>query len=132
MKRHDTLSAMLNTDYWEGLQESIHSDMPFSNPERYERIIEGTCDGCDGSTHAERLEDMRDCVSSLNELDLEFEIDPDDEEDKARLIDLLSMSPEEHIEKGQILGGALAFLEREIDEVEAWHEENGTLHEEVG
>ena len=82
------------------------SDDWINDPDRMSRCHDAAEDGCDGSTHAEICQDWRDFLNSLTISD-EYR-DGDLTEDEAD------------------------YLHSEIDACEKWHEENGTLHEQIG
>ena len=84
----------------------LGSDLFISDPDRASRIYEAASDGCDGSTHAEHIEDWREYLATFRE---------DDEGAPGTLpVDVIDA------------------INAEIDACEAWHEKNGTLHQEVG
>jgi hypothetical protein len=56
------LDEFLRTDYWQSYQESIDNNLGINDAERYYRNQEAASSGSDGSTHGERLQDMREAV----------------------------------------------------------------------
>ena len=66
MKRKaKTLHEFLQTDYWQSFEASVTgNDLFISDPERAERIYDAAQDGGDGSTHAEHIQDWRDCLEA--------------------------------------------------------------------
>lgn len=86
------------------------SDDWINDADRMERCHDAAEDGCDGSTHAEIIQDWRDLLASMVR-------------DSSRPWYPRIMA---EIEKRE------ASISAEIDACEAWHEENGSLHSQVG
>ena len=102
-----TIDDLLAHPQWDGFIESkLGNDLFINDPDRAERIHDAAEDGCDGSTHAERIEDWRDFAEML----------------------FRSLSWDEREEVEPIHDALLA----EIDTCKAWHEKNGSLHEVIG
>lgn len=57
-----TLDDFLQSRYWDEWQGEHEARLAFRDPERYNRILEAATDGADGSTHGERIEDIRAAV----------------------------------------------------------------------
>ena len=101
------LDEMLDSREWDSYQgDRLGNDLFINDPDRADRIRKAAGHGADGSTHAERLEDMRDFLRDVWKEELSEDDDLADE--RADLI------------------------ESAIDACEAWHEANGTLNKEIG
>lgn len=84
---------------------TAEKDSDFINkPDRAGRCADGTEDGCDGKTHAEVIEDWRECFDS-------FISDRRWHETPERFC---------------------AAVHAHFDSVEAWHERNGSLDQQIG
>jgi len=59
------LNDLVNSKEFASWQEANSNDLFFSAPERAERIYEAAEYGADGSTHEEIIQDMRECLASL-------------------------------------------------------------------
>jgi len=103
-----TLDALLNHPDFHPFPRS--SDEWLYNPDRMERCEAAAENGADGSTHAERLEDMREALREMRA-------------DVPRSLNDRTLAA---------LDGRVESIEEEIDACEAWHEANGSLHEEIG
>lgn len=91
--------------------------MILEDPERWNRIEDAAENGAEGSTHREIIQDWRDAAATL------VRIDPDIDPDDPTPTDLdLGFIREEDFEA----------LTQHINSVEAWHEKNGSLDQEVG
>jgi hypothetical protein len=112
----------------QSLEELIHHEdfMPFgsnsddwlSDPERMARITDAAEQGSDGSTHYEVITDWREFLSLAagNEARLIWDkFDGDELEQAERELEAIVDS-----------------ISREIDDCEAWHDKNGSLHEQIG
>ena len=86
------------------------SDEWLYNPDRMERCEAAAEHGADGSTHAERLQDMREALREMRA-------------DVPRSLNDRTLAA---------LNSRVERIEAEIDACEAWHEANGSLHEEIG
>ena len=101
------LREMLNSGEWDSYQDDrLGNNLFISDPDRANRIHAAAKHGADGSTHAEVIDDWRDFLRDVWKEELSEDRDSADE--RADLI------------------------ESAIDAVEAWHEQNGTLNEEIG
>jgi len=103
-----TLNALLNHPDFHPFPSS--SDEWLYNPARMERCEAAAEHGADGSTHAERLEDMREALREMRA-------------DVPRSLNDRTLAA---------LDSRVENIEAEIDACEAWHEANGSLHEEIG
>ena len=114
-----TISELLNVPAWEYFQESkLGNDLFISDPDRADRIHEAAEDGCDGSTHAEHIEDWREFADQLKDDCSSYAYRMDDETEAAAY--------ELEYE------AAFDALAEAIDKCEAYHEEQGIIHEQVG
>ena len=106
-KRADRIvAAFLQSRFWDEHRFGVSSDDAIRDGERYDRCVRAAEDGADGSTHAEVIEDMREAFRDyLHQTRKPFA------EYRYRVEDLAM---------------------RHFDDLEAWHEKNGTLNEEVG
>lgn len=87
-------------------ESKLGNDLFINDPERAERIHKAAEDGCDGSTHAEIIGDWREY---LNQLDISDEY-----------------------RNGDLTQDEFDSIEAEIDACEKYHEEKGTIWEEIG
>ena len=113
-----TIREMLDSRAFQTFQESkLGNDLFISDPDRAERIHDAAEDGCDGSTHAEHIDDWREFVDDLKDdaMRQAWKLD-DAEEDKAEAA----------------INAWHDAITAEIDACEAWHEANGSLHNQIG
>lgn len=111
-----TVHALLEHPDWDGfIGDKLGNGLFISDPDRANRILEAAEDGCDGSTHAEVIEDWREFAAILQS-----------EASRA----LWGMDGEDG--DGDRLEMAFAALEEDIARAEAHHEKAGTLHEVIG
>jgi hypothetical protein len=116
-----TINDLLSHPAWDGfIHDRLGNDLFLSDPDRAGRIYEAAKDGCDGSTHAEIIEDWRDFAETLFR-DVEYSI----------LRDLDLDLREEYMLEGAVTA-IRDSLFAEIDACEDWHDKNGTLHEQIG
>ena len=112
------LADLYNSEYfqvWDSDNRSTgNCGIILSDPDRFDRMYEAAENGAEGSTHAEIIQDWRDCLNTMQI------IDPDENN---------SVSD---IENGIILESDYNWLMQDIDEVEKWHENAGSLHLEIG
>ena len=107
MKIPITIEDLLSLPQWDSFIESrLGNDLFISDPDRADRMHEAAEHGADGSTHYEIIEDWRDFARDL--------------------FRSLSMDESEDEEKNY------EALIAEIDSCEAWHDHNGTLHDQLG
>ena len=119
----DTTDALLDYDRqefynWQG--ERLGNDLFINDPERAERIHDAAEDGADGSTHAEHIDDFRDYAKEIYGEVRSAIFHGDIPSDKA--VDVLDAMIDRREER----------LEAVLDRLEAWHEKNGTLWQQVG
>jgi len=115
----DTIDALLALPGWQYFQASkLGNDLFISDPDRANRIYAAAEDGGDGSTHAEVLEDWREFAGQLRDDCKRYAWSIDDETEAEAF--------EAEAE------AAFGRLDADIDACEAWHEANGSLHEEIG
>ena len=81
------------------------SDMWIEDPDRAERVDAAAEDGCDGSTHQEHIQDWREAFRDFTRY----------ERGGHHSCELLESA-----------------IEAYWDDLEMWHEKNGTLYEQVG
>jgi len=113
-----TVNELLNHPAWDGfISDKLGNDLFINDPDRAERIHDAAEDGCDGSTHAEHIEDWREFADILER---EAQRNCDGETDKQ------TDAKEKAVET------AFAALTADIDACEKWHEDNGSLHSVVG
>lgn len=99
-----TIAELINHPQFHPFPQS--SDEWINDPERMKRCHDAAEDGCDGSTHGERISDWREFLNSLTITD-EFR-------------------------DGDLTQDEFDAIDAEIDACEAWHETNGTLDEPIG
>jgi hypothetical protein len=103
------IHELLNSCDWQYFIESrLGNDLFIDDPERADRILNAAEDGCDGSTHAEHIQDWRDFTDELRREAL-----GDAEDDES----------EKTVESWH------DAITAEIDACEKWHEDNGTLEQ---
>lgn len=108
--KYSTLEEMYGSMEFDAyISDKLGNDLFINDPERAERIHEAAEAGCDGSTHAEVIEDWRDFLNNLTLFDPEIEGD-----------------------KGDITDEDYTRIEAEIDACEAWHQKNGSLNQQIG
>ena len=117
MKQISNLQDLLQSEYFNSFEaDKLGNDLFINDPERADRIYEAAKEGTDGSTHAERIEDMRE-ANDLAErsiyreqfVALGFDVDC-----AAMLADALK-----------------EYISGDINDCEEWHDKNGSL-EQVG
>jgi len=114
---HDlkTVSDLISlSEYDSYISDKLGNDLFINDEERAARIAAAAENGADGSYHAEHLQDMRDFISDCLKI---FDTEYDDIEE---------------IEKYDITDIQEKALSAEIDEIELWHEKNGSLWHEIG
>ena len=113
----ESLSDLCNHPDFQPFPQS--SDDWFNDPDRMERCHEAAEHGADGSTHAEVIQDWRDFLATL-ESEHRRELENQDKEENEIEADLATF--EETLER----------ITDEIDSCEAWHENAGSLHSQIG
>lgn len=63
------LGIFLQTEWWNAWDADNRNDLHWQNPERAQRCDEAAEDGSDGSTHGERIDDMRKALQSHDAAD---------------------------------------------------------------
>lgn len=92
MKQIKTLSDLYNSPGFQAFQaDLLGNDLFIHDPERADRIYKAAEHGCDGSTHAEAIQDWRDYFELI-----EDSLDPDVVLNIAREIELTEAWHEEH------------------------------------
>ena len=103
-KGKDLLSRFIRCRYFESWQESrLGNDLFITDQDRASRIHDAAEHGCDGSTHAEIIQDWRDAWSDYLR---------DRRGNYTPLID--------------------RAISLAVDDVETFHERQGTLHQQIG
>ncbi len=114
-----TIRELLNLQgYQSFISDKLGNDLFINDPERADRIHEYAEDGCDGSTHAEHIEDWREYVELLKR-DADREAFMADSDAEMEAMEALIESWHD-------------TLSAEIDACEAWHEKAGSLHSVIG
>lgn len=114
-----TLEELYQSSGFDIFRESkLGNDLFISDPDRANRIHEAAEHGAEGSTHAEIMEDWREYLDQLKDEHDRHAWSIDDE-----------AAGDAYAAEIQTLFDSIAA---EIDNCEAWHEANGSLHEEAG
>ena len=100
------VSDFIRSEYVEGLTNDRDNDF-WNEPERAARVYDAAAEGCDGKTHAEVIGDWRDAFTYWMR-------------DQRR--GYFASDPERFI----------AAVNNYFDDVEVWHEKNGSLWQEIG
>ena len=112
-----------NHQYFYAWQASrLGNDLFISDPDRAKRIHEATEDGLDGSTHAEHIEDFTDYAKEhYDELkSAAFRLD------ESVCTDAELTALDEEIEAAE------RELTADLERLEKWHADNGSLHQQFG
>lgn len=105
-KRVERIVAdFIRSPFMQAREFGATSDDWIADPERMERCDEAAKDGADGSTHQEHIQDWRDAFS-----------------------DFMSYERRGH-ERCELLE---AGVDAYFDDLELWHQNNGTLFEQIG
>ena len=113
-KKMKTLSDLIQSDAFQMFQsDKSGNDLFINDPERAERIYDAASEGGDGSTHYENIEDMREFLDRLSIFDPDYE-EPEAEKD----FDIHFFD--------------YANIAKEIDDLEKWHIENGSIDKVCG
>lgn len=116
-----TVSELLDSPGWDSFMGSkMSNDLFINDPERAARCYDAAEEGCDGSTHSEIIEDWREYAADLRS------------EKQSELYRMDFASDEEGDAAEAALEAAYETLCDAIDKVEAYHEAQGTLYDEVG
>ncbi len=111
-----TLHDLYNSPGFQRFQENkLGNDLFINDPDRANRIHEAAEHGCDGSTHAETIEDWREYLEQAFEEEESAAWNHEDEKEGERSQAEIDTTKE--------------AIEAEIAKCEAWHEKNGSLHE---
>lgn len=108
------LKELLASRYYDGfIGDKLGNNLWINDPKRAERIHQAAENGCDGSTHGERIDDMREC----NDL-AEKEV-------------YRPMFREMGFGEGsnELATALRESIDSEIDDCYAWHEKNGSLNQ---
>lgn len=117
MKKNPTTVSELitfNRQEFYRWQSIRHESMILDDTERYSRCYEAAADGCDGSTHAENIDDMREYGDEVYAA-IEREIEDSSETDS------------EAADRLEAMGADFAALRADFAALESWHENNGSL-----
>lgn len=105
-----TLNEMLQCESYQNYESNkLGNDLFINDPERAERIAEYAIDGCEGSTHAEKIEDMNDYLNSLKVYDPLYDYD-------------------ENLADYDITQEIYDNIIIEIMKCQSWHHTNGSLY----
>lgn len=99
-----TLNDLINSPNFQPFGST--SDDWINDGDRMARCHEAAENGAEGSTHAEVIQDWRDFLNSLTVTD--------------------------EWRDGDLSQNDYDSIDAEIDACEAWHEEHGSLHQEIG
>ena len=114
-----TLSEMVNTESYCGwVGDKLVNDLFINDPDRARRIYDCAESGCDGSTHAEVIDDEQKYLDDMIET-----------------YDLDDGSPDDLWNAGN---GSVIFkttydrISKDIEDVRVWHDKAGTLYNQIG
>lgn len=112
------LNTLLGSRFFDSFQGGkLGNDLFLSDPDRASRNYDAAENGCDGSTHAEHIEDMRE-ANDLAEREVY----------RAQFI-----AQGYDADCASMLAEALKeYIAADIDDCEAWHEKNGSLDQVIG
>lgn len=109
---------------WRGARQG--SDWFINEPERAARCHEAAEDGADGSTHAEHIQDFQDYADehykALSDAVQSITTDSEDEAAFEAECDVLADE----------IDAAQSELNADLERLEKWHADNGSLHQQVG
>ncbi len=118
-----------NQAFYGWQSERLGNDLFINDPDRASRIHDAAENGCDGSTHAEKIADFQDYAdehySELSSTVWNLETDSTDEAEIAQFNRECSDFEAE-------VDTAREALNTDISKLEQWHEKNGSLHEQIG
>ena len=113
-----TVNELLNHPQWDGfISDKLGNDLFINDPERAGRIHEAAEHGCDGSTHAEHIEDWREFAEVLYR------------EERRRINQAETDEQADAIEAE--IEAARDTLLADIDRAEQWHADHGTLDQQA-
>lgn len=114
-----TVSQLLDHPDWDAFQgNKLGNDLFLSDPDRASRNWDAAENGCDGSTHAEHIEDWREFAEQLKD-DANRAISRADDETQGEEVE-------------ETLRALYESLQADIERCETWHQENGSLHSQCG
>jgi hypothetical protein len=119
---NDFLNDTKQSQAFYTMQGEKESDF-INEPDRAARCYDAASDGCSGSTHSEVIDDFREFGDDLLRDQwraIEHQMETDD------------ASPEEYEQAEQLFIECETAFNADCDKLEAWHEENGSLHQQVG
>ena len=128
------VNDFLHGGFWQSWDSENRSPgsagMILADPERFDRCYEAAGEGCDGSTHAEIIEDWRAAVNSLHVADADCEGCNCHKSE----CESCTWGPGAgtDFDAGTITAADLAALLAEIDDCETWHNTNGSLQTALG
>jgi len=127
-----TVSTLLEHNgqaFYEWQSNRLGNDLFISDPERAERIHEAAQDGADGSTHREHIADFQEYADEhYRELERAcFNLSTDSENPA----DVASFEAECKALEMEI-ESAQEALDADMERLEQWHQDNGTLDEQIG
>jgi hypothetical protein len=112
MKDWKTLHDVVNSrEYQMYTSDRLGNDLFINDPDRASRCHDAAVNGCDGSTHAEAIEDQREFLKALKIYDPEFD---------------------EYSSRSDLTQEQYDALTAELDAVEQWHSEHKSLHTQIG
>ena len=106
------LSELLASSFYQGFEsDKLGNSLFINDPDRASRNFEAAADGCDGSTHQEKIDDMRE-GNELAEREL-----------YRPMFESMGFG-----DNSPMLAEALCqAVEDEINDCEQWHNKNGSL-----
>lgn len=124
------LLAFDGQEFYNWQASKLGNDLFINDPERASRIHNAAEYGADGSTHAEHIEDFREYGQEhydklTDAVEFGLAIDSENEAEIAAF-EAACKAMEVEVET------AREALEADLDRLEKWHEDNGSLYEEVG
>ena len=99
------VADFIRSPYMQSREFGSSSDTWIEDPDRAERVDAAAEDGCDGSTHQEHIQDWREAWRDFMRY----------ERKSNGICELVDTA-----------------IEKYWDDLETWHEKNGTLYEQVG
>ena len=136
----ESVSDLLSVPEWSEAYynwSARNSDDFINCPDRAARCYDAAADGCDGSTHAERIDDFRDYGSSLfrdlyEALEQAIESHPmwdTDEDENPEGFAAYEELVNQYWEQFEACEQAYSA---DVDALEDWHDKNGSLDQQVG
>ena len=122
------IDLFLESDSYQESMYFFAESMPVKYPDRYERVLVAAERGAEGSTHYEIISDWRRWyVFWINELERDFV-----EDAKKKNAHLADAGIDFDYCFEPIKQEMQEAFEKELDLLQAWHENNGSLHQQVG